>query len=200
MAKVEPKCRTYYEDLHSGKLNIAELHVDMNRLMPMYFLHHVERWITRLMIFVSICLGIILLIIFVVSMKAENAKEVRAKEWSNALFWGTFFIMILSLCGNFVSDRKDKSIMPYVNDYIEHMYPDKCARPTPKNVLRNGHIWETLWHGMSPREEKYFIDADTYRADLETAAKDKTTQRRVAVRPLSKRLEHIESLKETSVS
>ena len=86
----------------------------------------------------------------------------KESVWSGTLFWGTFFLMILSLCGNFVSDRKDKSIMPHVTDYINKFYPQEESRPTPMNVPMNGHAWETIWNGMAPRDEDYFIDLAAY--------------------------------------
>jgi hypothetical protein len=172
MAKVSPnpegrwRPRTYYDDLHPknglNKLNVAELHVDMGRLVSMYFLHNVEATVTYLTIFVAVCIGLILLIIWILNVVDKGDAKIKDATWSTTLFWGTFFLMILSLCGNFVSDRKDKSIMPYVTDYVNKFYPQKESRPTPMNVLMNGHAWETLWNGLAPKDEKYFIDLTGY--------------------------------------
>ncbi len=172
MSKVSPnpeglwRPRTYYDDLHPKnaptKLNIAEMHIDMGRLVSMYFLHNVEATVTRLTIFVAICIAVILFMIVTMDMLEKGDAKLKESVWSSTLFWGTFFLMILSLCGNFVSDRKDKSIMPYVTDYINKFYPQEDCRPTPMNVLMNGHAWETIWNGMAPRDEDYFIDLHAY--------------------------------------
>lgn len=172
MSKVSPnpegrwRPRTYYDDLRPkngpAKLNIAELHVDMGRLVSMYFLHNVEAVVTHLTVFVAICIGLILFMIIIMNMLEKGDANMKESVWSGTLFWGTFFLMILSLCGNFVSDRKDKSIMPHVTDYINKFYPQEESRPTPMNVLMNGHAWETIWNGMAPRDEDYFIDLAAY--------------------------------------
>lgn len=172
MSKVSPtepnyrRPRTYYDDLHPknglNKLNVAELHVDMGRLISMYFLHNVEATVTYLTIFVAVCIGLILFVIWILNMADKGDAAIKDAAWSTTLFWGTFLLMILSLCGNFVSDRKDKSIMPYVTDYIDKFYPQKASKPTPMNVAMNGHMWETLWNGLAPKDEKYFIDLTGY--------------------------------------
>jgi hypothetical protein len=172
MSKVSPdpegrwRPRTCYDDLHPvhepHKLNIAELHVDMGRLVSMYFLHNVETVVTRMTLFVALCIAIILFIIIIMNVFDKGDPQIKEAAWSSTLFWGTFFLMILSLCGNFVSDRKDKSIMPYVTDYINKFYPQKESRPTPMNVIMNRPAWETVWNGMAPRDEDYFIDLKAY--------------------------------------
>lgn len=163
MAKVSPATEHLFRhDVNPKKLNVAELHVDMNRLRPMYFLHHVETWLMRATALVAVILAIILVAIWIASAAGTLGSDKRELIQANSLFWGTFFIMILSLCGNFMSDRKDKSIMPYVNDYIEKIYPDENDRPTPLNVLRSGRALNVLWNGLSSTDERYFIDENMY--------------------------------------
>jgi hypothetical protein len=178
MAKVAPSLmETYYTNIDKKKLNIAELHVDMNRLLPMYFLHRVEIWIMRVTALVAVMIGVVLLIVLIMHSAGKMDKENYESAKSGTLFWGTFFIMILSLCSNFVSDRKDKSIMPYVNDYVEKLFPDESTRLTPENMFSNGHALDTIWNGVTPQEEGYFIDDNIYSTRMSIQAAKTLTKK-----------------------